>query len=113
VGELFNACQFRAALNAALALAREANGCLDRKALWFQIKEDPQAAATTVYVTQSVRAVDNLKTILAPTLCVPHTPVLRGAVVRHPAGGRVRGRDAQPPGPDLRPQRCVGDVDEE
>jgi hypothetical protein len=26
-----------------------------------------------VYVAQSVRAVDNLKTILAPTLCVPHT----------------------------------------
>jgi methionyl-tRNA synthetase len=30
-------------------------------------------AATTVYVTRSVRAIDNLKTILAPTLCVPHT----------------------------------------
>ena len=65
VGKLYNACQFRAALNAALAL--------DRKAPWFQIKEDSQAAATTAYVTQSVRAVDNLKTILAPTLCVPHT----------------------------------------
>jgi methionyl-tRNA synthetase len=32
VGDLYNACQFRAALNAALALAREANGYLDRKA---------------------------------------------------------------------------------
>jgi methionyl-tRNA synthetase len=41
VGDLYNACQFRAALNAALALAREANGYLDRKAPWFQIKEDP------------------------------------------------------------------------
>jgi len=69
VGALYNACQFRAALNAALALAREANGYLDRKAPWFQIKEDPQAAATTVYVI--LRAVDNLKTILAPIL--PHT----------------------------------------
>jgi len=69
VGELYTACQFRAALNAALALAREANGYLDRKVPWFQIKEDPEAAATTVYVI--LRAVDNLKTILAPIL--PHT----------------------------------------
>ena len=77
VGELYNACKFRAALNEALALAREANGYtfgalsagLDRKAPWFQIKEDPAAAATTVYVI--LRAVDNLKTILAPIL--PHT----------------------------------------
>jgi methionyl-tRNA synthetase len=68
-------------------VAREANGYtfamlpsaqlgtggagLDRKAPWFQIKEDPQAATTSVYVTQSVRVVDNLKTILAPIL--PHT----------------------------------------
>jgi methionyl-tRNA synthetase len=52
-------------------VAREANGYLDRKAPWFQIKEDPQAAATSVYVI--LRVVDNLKTILAPTLCVPHT----------------------------------------
>jgi methionyl-tRNA synthetase len=71
VGALYNACKFRAALGEALALAREANGYLDRKAPWFQIKEDPQAAATTVYVI--LRVVDNLKTILAPTLCVPHT----------------------------------------
>jgi methionyl-tRNA synthetase len=85
VGELYTACRFRAALNEALALAREANGYtfatlpsaplgtgsagLDRKAPWFQIKEDPEAAATTVYVI--LRAVDNLKTILAPIL--PHT----------------------------------------
>jgi methionyl-tRNA synthetase len=71
VGALYGACRFRAALNEALSLAREANGYLDRKAPWFQIKEDPQAAATSVYVTQSVRVVDNLKTILAPIL--PHT----------------------------------------
>ena len=69
VGELYNACQFRAALNAALALAREANGYLDRKAPWFQIKEDKAAAATSVYVI--LRSIDSLKTILAPIL--PHT----------------------------------------
>jgi methionyl-tRNA synthetase len=66
-----NACKFRAALGEALALAREANGYLDRKAPWFQIKEDKAAAATSVYVI--LRVVDNLKTLLAPTLCVPHT----------------------------------------
>jgi methionyl-tRNA synthetase len=77
VGELYNACKFRVALGEALRLAREANGYtfvslsagLDRKAPWFQIKEDPQAAATSVYVI--LRVVDNLKTILAPSL--PHT----------------------------------------
>ena len=52
-------------------MAREANGYHERKAPWFQLKEDRQAAATTVYVTQSVRVVDNLNTILAPIL--PHT----------------------------------------
>jgi methionyl-tRNA synthetase len=69
VGELYNACKFRSALGEALALAREANGYLDRKAPWFQIKEDEAAAATSVYVI--LRVVDNLKTILAPIL--PHT----------------------------------------
>jgi methionyl-tRNA synthetase len=69
VGDLYNACKFRAALGEALSLAREANGYLDRKAPWFQIKEDRQAAATSVYVI--LRVVDNLKTILAPIL--PHT----------------------------------------
>jgi methionyl-tRNA synthetase len=63
VGELYNACKFRAALGEALALAR--------KAPWFQIKEDKAAAATSVYVTRSVRAVDNLKTILAPRYACP------------------------------------------
>ena len=52
-----------------LAQARETIGYLARKAPWFQIKEDRQAAATSVYVI--LRVVDNLKTILAPIL--PHT----------------------------------------
>jgi methionyl-tRNA synthetase len=69
VGELNNACKFRVALGEALALDREANGYLDHKAPWFQIKEDREAAATTMYVI--LRVVDNLKTILAPIL--PHT----------------------------------------
>ena len=48
VGELYNACKFRAALGEALALVREANGDtfaalsagLDHKATWFQIALD-------------------------------------------------------------------------
>jgi methionyl-tRNA synthetase len=69
VGQLYNACKFRAAPGEALALAREANVYLDRKAPWFQIREDRTAAGTTVYVI--LRVVDNLKTILAAIL--PHT----------------------------------------
>jgi len=69
VGELYAGCKFRAALGEAMGLAREANGYLDRKAPWFEIKEDRQAAATSVYVI--LRVVDNLKTLLAPIL--PHT----------------------------------------
>ena len=69
VGDLLAACKFRAALGEAMALAREANIYLDRKAPWFQIKEDPAAAATSVDVI--LRVVDNLKTVLAPIL--PHT----------------------------------------
>jgi hypothetical protein len=113
-----------------MGLAREANSytfaplsaCLDRKAPWFQIKEDRQAAATSVYVTRSVRAVDNLKTILAPVL--PHTaqPLACGAstwattgrlrwpCTGHAAGGRVPGGDAQPRGSDVQPQRGGGNM---
>ena len=102
VGELYYACKFRAALGEALALAREANGYLDRKAPRFQIKEDRQAAATSVYVI--LRVVDNLKTILAPIL--PHTPMLahrtqklhvpglRGVALWYGTRGGVRRRDA-------------------
>ena len=66
VGELYNACKFRAALGEALAPARQTNVYLDRKAPWFQIKDDKPAAATSMYVI--LRVVDNLKTILAPIL---------------------------------------------
>ena len=45
-------------------MAREANRYLDGKAPWFQIKQDRQAAATTVYVT--LRVIDSLKTLLLP-----------------------------------------------
>ena len=69
VGELYAGCHFRAALGEAIALAREANVYLDRKAPWVQIKQDKAATATTVYTI--LRVVDNLKTLLSPVL--PHT----------------------------------------
>ncbi|MBN1137830.1 MAG: hypothetical protein JXM73_14675 [Anaerolineae bacterium] len=69
VGNLYHASKFRAALGEALALAREANGYLDRKAPWFQIKEDRAAAATSVYVI--LRVVDNLNDV-AGTDPAPH-----------------------------------------
>jgi hypothetical protein len=60
-----------------------------------------------------LRAVDNLKTILAPTLRVPHTAQklheylgydgqLRCPCTGHAAGGGKPGADALSPGADLR-----------
>jgi methionyl-tRNA synthetase len=69
IGDLIDACKFRAALEETLALAKEANIYVDRKAPWFEIKRDAQGAATAVYV--ALQVVDHLKTILSPFL--PHT----------------------------------------
>ena len=66
VGDLIGACKFKAALGEAMAVAHEANRYLDGKAPWFQIREDRQAAATTVYVI--LNAIDSLKTLLTPFL---------------------------------------------
>ena len=66
VGTQLEAVHLRAALQEALSIAREVNGYLDR-APWFGvIKEDRQAAATTVYT--AMRAIDSLKILLAPFL---------------------------------------------
>jgi len=66
VGELIASVRLKAALEEAMRIARAANVYLDQKAPWFQIKEDSEAAATTVYVILSV--VDNLKVLFAPFL---------------------------------------------
>lgn len=66
VGGLLAAVRLRDALSETMALAREVNGYLDR-APWFKvIKEDRQAAATTIYT--ALRCIDNLKTLFAPFL---------------------------------------------
>jgi len=66
IGALLDAVKLRDALSETMALAREVNGYLDR-APWFKvIKEDRQAAATTIYT--ALRCIDNLKTLFAPFL---------------------------------------------
>jgi len=49
-----------------MALARDANHYLEEKGPWFQIKENREAAGTTIYV--ALRAIDSLKVLLAPFL---------------------------------------------
>jgi methionyl-tRNA synthetase len=66
VGKLVEAVRLKAALEEAMSVARAANAYLDQKAPWFQIKEDREAAATTVYVI--LRVIDNLKVLFAPFL---------------------------------------------
>lgn len=66
VGGLLEAVKLRAALGEAMALVREANGYLDRRAPWKRIKENRADAATAVYTV--LRVIDNLKLLLAPFL---------------------------------------------
>ncbi len=66
VGALLDAVRLRDALQAAMALVREANGYLDQRKPWVAIKDDPADAARSVYTI--LRAIDNLKTLLAPFL---------------------------------------------
>ncbi|MEJ2011090.1 MAG: methionine--tRNA ligase [Anaerolineales bacterium] len=66
IGNLLEEVKLRAALQEALALAREVNSYLDH-APWFSvIKEDRQAAGRTVYT--ALRAIDSLKLLFAPFL---------------------------------------------
>ncbi len=66
VGEHLAQAQFRAALGAALDVAREANRYLEVKAPWKQIKEDRAAAGTTLNVVLQV--INALKIVFAPFL---------------------------------------------
>ena len=66
VGELIESVRLKAAQEEAMRIARAANVYLDHKAPWFQIKEDRETAATTVYVV--LRVIDNLKGLFAPFL---------------------------------------------
>ena len=65
-GELISSCNFKQAIITAMTSAREANRYLDDKAPWKVIKEDRQAAATSLYVALSV--ISQLKTMFYPFL---------------------------------------------
>ncbi len=69
VGSGIAARRFKVALADAMAVAHDVNRYLNEKAPWAQIKEDETAALTTIYV--AIRAIDDLKTLLAPFL--PHS----------------------------------------
>ncbi len=63
---LLYGCHFREAIRTAMALAQEANRYLDDKSPWKVIKENRQAAATSLYVTLQI--ITNLKIMLYPFL---------------------------------------------
>jgi methionyl-tRNA synthetase len=66
VGTHFKACRLRAALDTTLRLSQEVNRYLNDKTPWQQIKVDPRAAETTIYVC--LQAIDWLKILFAPVL---------------------------------------------
>jgi methionyl-tRNA synthetase len=66
VDERLSICSFKEAIKTAMALAHAANRYLDEKAPWKTIKENRQAAATSLYVALSIIA--QLKQMLCPFL---------------------------------------------
>lgn len=66
VGEEIEAVRLKIALEKAFALAHSTNRYLNDKAPWAQIKSDPAAAATTIYV--ALQVIDHLKVLLNPFL---------------------------------------------
>ena len=61
-----DACRFKAAISRIFALAQDANRYLDAKAPWRAIREDREAAATSLWVCIAV--INCLKTLLHPFL---------------------------------------------
>ena len=69
VGQRLEERRFKLALAEAMAAAHEVNRYVSDKAPWASLADDPVAGRTTLYV--ALRAIDDLKTVLAPFL--PHT----------------------------------------
>jgi len=63
-GELLSACHFKEAIWIIMGLAQNTNRYLDEKAPWKTIKQNRQAAATSLYV--AIAAISGLKTLLYP-----------------------------------------------
>jgi len=66
VGDLIEACSFKAAISEALRLADAVNRYLNDQAPWNLVKEDKARAAVVLY--SALRAIDNLKVLLSPFL---------------------------------------------
>jgi methionyl-tRNA synthetase len=66
VGDLIGKAHFKAALAEVMAVAHEANRYLDEKEPWKVMKEDRQAAATTMHVMLGV--INSLKVLFYPFL---------------------------------------------
>lgn len=66
VGKELDAVRLKIALSKAMELAHKGNRYLNEKAPWTQIKSDPKAAATTIYV--ALQVIDRLKVLLNPFL---------------------------------------------
>jgi methionyl-tRNA synthetase len=66
VTSLLEAVKLKQALGEVMALAHEANRYLNLKEPWQQIKSDPVAAATSIFV--ALRVIDTLKNLFAPYL---------------------------------------------
>jgi methionyl-tRNA synthetase len=69
IGEMIAASRFKAALNDALALARDANQYLSDEAPWAKLEGDRERAGTILYT--ALRAIDGLKILFTPFL--PHS----------------------------------------
>ena len=63
-GRNLSLCHFREALRSAMSLAQEANRYLDAQAPWRTLRENPTAAATSLWVT--LCAIAGLKTLTYP-----------------------------------------------
>jgi methionyl-tRNA synthetase len=66
VGDLLERVKLRDALQEAMSLVRDANAYLTQNEPWKTIKNDPAAAARSVYTV--LRVIDNLKVLLSPFL---------------------------------------------
>ncbi|NJN83279.1 MAG: hypothetical protein HC802_14015 [Caldilineaceae bacterium] len=69
MGDLYAAVKLKSALFEVRRLSQRVNQYLNEKAPWTLIKQDPDAAATAVYV--ALQAIDWLKLLWAPIL--PHS----------------------------------------
>ncbi|MCB0035315.1 MAG: class I tRNA ligase family protein, partial [Anaerolineales bacterium] len=66
VGELYDGCKFRNALQETLRLSTLVNQYLEEMSPWSTAKTDMQATARSLYVT--LQAISGLKTLFAPIL---------------------------------------------